>query len=85
MAKIENAEKIYFRGATLTASEAEETTVTHEKGKVTLLNFWLPPHMAPKSDETPMALYQQMVEKNGEEWLSKVRLIGVSDHELEEI
>jgi hypothetical protein len=41
--------------------------------------------MAPKADETPLGLYQAMVDRNGQEWKDRVRLIGVSDHELEEI
>lgn len=82
MAQIQKADKIHVNGPIVNTGE---TTVAHEKGKVTLLSFWLPPHMAPKADETPLGLYQAMVDRNGQEWKDRVRLIGVSDHELEEI
>ena len=58
--------------------------VNHQKGQVTLLNFWLPPHLSPAQAETPLLAYQAMVDKHPE-WAGRVRLIGISDHDVEEV
>lgn len=56
-------------------SEEGECDVKHEAGQVLLLDFWAtwcPPC------QKPMAHNQEMLEKNGDKWGDKVRLIGLS-------
>jgi len=55
--------------------DGEETNLEHVKGQVWLLDFWAtwcPPC------QRPMAHNQEMLEKNGEAWKDKIRIIGVS-------
>ena len=80
MGEIHNADQVYYRGQ---ISDGK-TTVRAEKGQVTLLNFWLPPHMSPNQGDTPMSQYQKMIEKHPD-WAGRVRLIGISDHDLDEV
>jgi thiol-disulfide isomerase/thioredoxin len=53
----------------------EEATISHKAGQVMLVDFWAtwcPPC------QTPMAHNQTMLEKNGERWGDKVRIVGLS-------
>jgi len=55
--------------------EDGECDVEHKEGQVLLLDFWAtwcPPC------QRPMAHNQEMLEKNGDTWGDKVRLIGLS-------
>jgi len=53
----------------------EELTIEHKEGQVLLIDFWAtwcPPCQA------PMAHNQAMLDKKGEEWKDKIRIIGLS-------
>jgi len=55
--------------------EDGETSITHEKGQVMLIDFWAtwcPPCQG------PMAHNQKMLEEHGEKWGGKVRIMGLS-------
>jgi len=54
---------------------AEKVSIEHKEGEVILLDFWAtwcPPC------QRPMAHNQEMLEKRGEDWKGKVRIIGLS-------
>lgn len=58
-----------------TMEDGKEVNLEHVKGQVWLVDFWAtwcPPC------QRPMAHNQEMLEKNGEAWKDKIRIIGVS-------
>ncbi len=65
------AHKFYLEGQ----SESGETYIEHQAGEVWLIIFWT---YWDGASMKPMARNQQMIETKGEEWGSKVKIIGVS-------